>query len=239
MSRWCSVSAVVGPELFGQQVVLQVGQHRGELLIFFGRQPCTEGVCLLYVVQVAAQKFDHAVLAQPPRHLFGTFAVVAGQRENIHLEVAPVVVQVLIDGFVGVVIAVPFGVCQDGLEPFEHELKKDFVEVDGCLHERVFDQKALPRQRSVARAAIYYPELLIRDGRPEEAEALLDQWYVYPAQLLGSGDLLISMLIVDTILELNQKKLPELYARVGKPEKGKRIAAKIAESLIRKLSFSV
>lgn len=38
------------------------------------------------------------------------------------------------------------------------------------------------------------------------------------------------MLIVDTILELNQKKLPELYARVGKPEKGKRIAAKIAEA---------
>lgn len=89
---------------------------------------------------------------------------------------------------------------------------------------------ALPRQRSVARAAIYYPELLIRDGRPEEAEALLDQWYVYPAQLLESSDLLISMLIVDTILELNQKKLPELYARVGKPEKGKRIAAKIAEA---------
>ena len=89
---------------------------------------------------------------------------------------------------------------------------------------------ALPRQRSVARAAIYYPELLIKDGRPEEAEALLDQWYVYPAQLLESGDLLISMLIVDTILELNQKKLPELYARVGKPEKGTRIAAKIAEA---------
>ena len=59
---------------------------------------------------------------------------------------ATVVVQMSVYFFMCVIISIPFGVSQDRLKAFQHQLEKYFVEVDGGLHERILYQEPLSRQ---------------------------------------------------------------------------------------------
>ncbi len=72
--------------------------------------------------------------------------------------------------------------------------------------------------------------VLIREGRMQEAETVLDSWERFTQHLLQDCETVIGVLVIHSILEDWRREFPALYTKVGNAEKGRRAASRIAET---------
>jgi hypothetical protein len=71
--------------------------------------------------------------------------------------------------------------------------------------------------RELARAAPLYAELLLREGRREEAEPYLELWYPLVVKLNRDAFALIDLLMAEAIARQSAKECARVYRRIGKP----------------------
>ena len=72
--------------------------------------------------------------------------------------------------------------------------------------------------------------VLLREGRMQEAETVLDSWERFTHHLLQDCETVIGVLVINSILEDWQREFPALYTKAGNAEKGRRAAFRIAET---------
>ena len=90
----------------------------------------------------------------------------------------------------------------------------------------------LSELRNLTRTAILYGELLVEEGRPEEAEPFLDAWKTMALQLNEDSFTLIDVLVVGALTKMGHKAVPPVYEAAGnatKAEQAREEAAALAE----------
>lgn len=77
------------------------------------------------------------------------------------------------------------------------------------------------RERMLARALCAYAKLLIEEGKHAEAEKVLDAWLPYSIHIAEGSNTMIAVFVDGVTLKMFSEFLPDLYAKLGKPEKGR------------------
>ena len=78
-------------------------------------------------------------------------------------------------------------------------------------------------QRSLARGAMSYAELLVAEGRSAEAPPYLEAWRGLALRLNDDSFALIDVLLTAAIVKEAELKVPELYQKIGRPADAARI----------------
>ena len=98
-------------------------------------------------VHVAAQHVHQTVLNEPHGIGMCSRAKVTCQREQIHLEFHAHAVQFLITGAPVRIVAVSFGVGQNGFVTLASQVEEQVVDADELLHKRVLEQQEIAGHR--------------------------------------------------------------------------------------------
>lgn len=106
-----------------------------------------DGLDMFLTVDVGADIFHKVVVDQPFGHSLDLFSIIAGETQNIYLEVHAVGMKGGQAATVPVIIDISLGMGKDKPVTLHFELKQGVVEIPGLLNERVFNKQPVPGHR--------------------------------------------------------------------------------------------